>query len=150
MWAAALCCAVALQAAAQEAAPSAADPALEARVRQITAELRCLVCQNETIAESSADLARDLRAEVTRMLRAGRSEAEIQQFMTDRYGDFVRYRPPLKPSTLLLWWGPPALLAGGLLTLWAVLQRRSRLSDDCFEPDEEPDAPAGVDEGGPP
>ncbi|MCW7538569.1 cytochrome c-type biogenesis protein CcmH [Aquabacterium sp. A7-Y] len=119
-------------AAAQPSAP-VADPALERRVRDITTELRCLVCQNETVAESSAGLAQDLREEVRRLLKAGRSEEQILQHMTDRYGDFVRYRPPVQASTLLLWYGPAVLMAGGLVTLFVLLRRRERLDDDWFE-----------------
>lgn len=124
---------------AGEAAPASADPVLEARVMKLAAELRCLVCQNQTIAESHADLAVDLRNQVRDMLRAGRSEAEIKAFMTDRYGDFVLYRPPLKSSTALLWFGPALLMAIGLAVLLTVLHRRRRLDPDRFEPDPEPD-----------
>ena len=120
---------------AKEAAPVAADPALEARVTAITAELRCLVCQNQTIADSNAGLAVDLRNQVREMLRAGKSEAEILAYMTARYGDFVLYRPPLKASTALLWFGPALLVVGGLAILFVVLRRRSRMSADRFEPD---------------
>lgn len=125
---------------AKDAPPLAEDPVLEARVMRIAAELRCLVCQNQTIADSNADLAVDLRRQVRTMLREGRSQAEILQYMTDRYGDFVLYRPPVRTSTWLLWFGPFALLVGGLATLVLVLRRRARLSDDHFEPDEDADA----------
>src|SRR5436190_15803431 len=84
---------------ANDAAPAAADPALEARMTRITAELRCLVCQNQTIADSNADLAQDLRRQVREMLRKGDDDAKIIQYMTDRYGDFVLYRPPVKATT---------------------------------------------------
>jgi cytochrome c-type biogenesis protein CcmH len=126
--------------AAREAAPAAADPVLEARMLRIAEELRCLVCQNQTIADSNAELAQDLREQVRQQLQQGRSDDEILRYMTDRYGDFVLYRPPVKATTLLLWAGPGVLLVGGLLTLFIVLRRRNRLSDDRFEPDE-PDAP---------
>ena len=128
---------LAFPALAKDAPPLAEDPVLEARVMRIAAELRCLVCQNQTIADSHADLAVDLRRQVRTMLQEGRSQAEILQYMTDRYGDFVLYRPPVKTSTWLLWFGPFALLVGGLATLVLVLRRRARLSDDHFEPDEE-------------
>ena len=95
---------------AAEAQPAAADPALEARVMAVAAELRCLVCQNQTIADSNADLAVDLRRQVREMLSQGKSEREVIEYMTARYGDFVRYRPPIKSSTALLWFGPAALL----------------------------------------
>jgi cytochrome c-type biogenesis protein CcmH len=120
---------------AREAAPATADPVLEAHVMRIASELRCLVCQNETIAASHADLAVDLRNQVRDMLRQGRSDAEIMTYMTDRYGDFVRYRPPVKPTTWVLWYGPAALLVGGVAVLYLVLRRRSRLDAAAFEPD---------------
>jgi cytochrome c-type biogenesis protein CcmH len=121
---------------AKEAAPAVADPVLEARVLRISAELRCLVCQNQTIADSHADLAVDLRRQVREMLQRGESEAQIVDYMTARYGDFVLYRPPLKPTTAALWFGPPMLLVGGLLLLGIILWRRSKLAADRFDPDE--------------
>jgi cytochrome c-type biogenesis protein CcmH len=124
-------------AAAKEALPEAADPALEARMTRITAELRCLVCQNQTIADSNAGLAVDLRRETREMLRQGKSDAEIIAYMTARYGDFVLYRPPLKSTTALLWFGPAAMLALGAAGLVLVLRRRTRLSAASFEADEE-------------
>mgnify|MGYP002625973535 FL=1 len=111
-------------AAAQTARPLAADPALEAEVMRIAHELRCLVCQNETIAGSNADLAVDLRGQIREQLRAGRSEREILDFMVQRYGDFVLYRPPVTPLTWLLWGGPFVLLAVMLVALWRLLDRR--------------------------
>lgn len=122
--------------AAQEAAPASADPELEARMVRITAELRCLVCQNQTIADSSAGLAIDLKNQVREMLRRGDSDQQIIAFMTERYGDFVLYRPPLKKTTAILWFGPAVLLVGGLLILFLVLRRRSRMDPNLFEPDE--------------
>ena len=123
--------------AAKEALPEAADPALEARMTRITAELRCLVCQNQTIADSNAGLAVDLRRETREMLRQGKSDQEIIAYMTARYGDFVLYRPPLKSTTALLWFGPAAMLALGAAGLVLVLRRRTRLSAASFEADEE-------------
>jgi cytochrome c-type biogenesis protein CcmH len=120
---------------AREAVPQADDPALEARMVRIAAELRCLVCQNQTIADSNAALAVDLRKQVREQLRAGRSDTEIVDYMTARYGDFVLYRPPFKPTTLILWLGPVAMLLLGIAVLLLVLRRRSRLTDDAFEPD---------------
>jgi cytochrome c-type biogenesis protein CcmH len=111
-------------ASAQEARPMADDPALEARVLAIAAELRCLVCQNETIAASHADLAVDLRKQIRQQLQQGRSEAQILDFMVQRYGDFVLYRPPLKTSTWLLWGGPFALLVVALVVLRLNIRRR--------------------------
>src|SRR3954465_9506088 len=87
---------------AKEAEPAAADPAAEARMLRIAAELRCLVCQNQTIADSHAGLAEDLRNEVRGMIRQGQSDQQIVKYMTDRYGDFVLYRPPIKSTTWLL------------------------------------------------
>ena len=109
---------------AKEAAPAAADPALEQRVMTLAAELRCLVCQNQTIADSSAPLAEDLRNQVREKIRAGQSDAQIIDFMVERYGDFVLYRPPVKATTLLLWFGPLLLLAAGGLVLLRRLRRR--------------------------
>jgi cytochrome c-type biogenesis protein CcmH len=134
---------------AKEAAPTAADPALEARMQAIAIELRCLVCQNQTIADSNADLAVDLRNQVREMLRQGKSNREIIDYMTARYGDFVLYRPPVKGTTALLWFGPVLLLVGGIATLWLVLRRRSRRAAEDFEPDE-PDVLAGDPAAAPP
>jgi cytochrome c-type biogenesis protein CcmH len=119
----------------KEAAPVAADPVLEAKVLAIAAELRCLVCQNQTIADSNADLAVDLRKQVREMLQQGQSQAQILDYMTARYGDFVLYRPPVKSTTALLWFGPAVLLVGGLAVFLTVMVRRSRLAADRFEPD---------------
>ena len=127
--------------AAKEARPEAADPALEARMVRITSELRCLVCQNQTIADSNADLAVDLRREAREMLKQGKSDAEVVDYMTARYGDFVLYRPPLKATTLLLWFGPALMLAGGAAVLVVVLRRRSRMAAGAFEPDEDDGRP---------
>jgi cytochrome c-type biogenesis protein CcmH len=130
---------------AKEAAPEAADPALEARMVRITSELRCLVCQNQTIADSNASLAVDLRREARALIKQGKSDAEVVDYMTARYGDFVLYRPPVKPTTLLLWLGPALLLAVGGTALTLSLRRRARLADDRFEPDpvlDEPETPA--------
>jgi cytochrome c-type biogenesis protein CcmH len=120
---------------AKDAAPAVADPALEARMQAITLELRCLVCQNQTIADSNAELAVDLRNQVREMLRQGKSDREIVDYMTARYGDFVLYRPPVKSTTVLLWFGPVTFMVGGIVILWLVLRRRSRLAAEQFEPD---------------
>jgi cytochrome c-type biogenesis protein CcmH len=123
---------------AKEAQPASDDPVMEAKVMRIAAELRCLVCQNQTIADSNADLAVDLRRQVREMLARGDSERQILDYMTARYGDFVLYRPPLKSTTAVLWFAPGVLLVGGVATLLLVLRRRSRLSADRFEPDLDP------------
>lgn len=110
---------------ANDALPLSADPALEARVMAVAEELRCLVCQNETIAASQADLAVDLRKQIRIMLRQGQSEAQILDFMVARYGEFVRYRPALNAGTVLLWVGPFALLAvAGFVLMMNIRQRR--------------------------
>jgi cytochrome c-type biogenesis protein CcmH len=110
---------------AGEAAPLAADPVLEARVMRLAEELRCLVCQNQTIADSHAGLAVDLKNQIREQLGAGRSDADVLAYMVERYGDFVLYRPPLKATTLALWLGPFALLAlGAAVAVVAVRRRR--------------------------
>ena len=139
-----LLCMLACSAAAKDAAPASADPAIEARMLRIASELRCLVCQNQTIADSHADLAVDLREQVRSMLRRGDSDAQILQYMTERYGDFVLYRPPVKGTTWLLWFGPGILLLGGIATLFFVLRRRQRLGDERFEADDIDDAEEGA------
>src|SRR5574340_648388 len=113
----------------KEAAPAAQDPALEQRVTALTGELRCLVCQNQTIADSNAGLAVDLRNEVREKMKQGMSDREIIDFMVERYGDFVLYRPPFKATTLLLWLGPLILLATGLATLFFRLRRRRNAAE---------------------
>ncbi len=114
---------------AKEAAPAAADPALEQRVMTLASELRCLVCQNQTLADSNAPLAEDLRNQVREKMRQGTSDSEIVDYMVARYGDFVLYRPPLKLTTLLLWFGPLLLLAGGFLVLVRRVLRRRPAQD---------------------
>lgn len=126
-----------LVAIAQEAKPMAEDPELEKRVMKLSQELRCLVCQNETLADSRADLAVDLRNQVREQMRAGKSDQEIIAFLTERYGDFVLYNPPVKPSTYLLWFGPFVLLLAGLAFLYRfVRQRRELISDRPLSADE--------------
>jgi cytochrome c-type biogenesis protein CcmH len=124
---------------AAEAKPAVADPELERRMIEITSELRCLVCQNQTVAGSSAGLADDLREQVREMLHKGASNEEIISFMTARYGDFVLYRPPVKTTTVLLWAGPTVLMIGGVVMLIVVLRRRSRMPAEAFDPDEDDD-----------
>jgi cytochrome c-type biogenesis protein CcmH len=112
---------------AKEAAPLAEDPVVEQRLIQISTELRCLVCQNESLAGSQAELAQDLRREVRDLIKQGNSDQQVKDFLVSRYGDFVLYRPQLKPSTWLLWGGPFVLLIVGLAVLVSYLRRRSRL-----------------------
>jgi cytochrome c-type biogenesis protein CcmH len=99
----------------------------EARFKKLTLELRCLVCQNQNLADSDAQLAHDLRAEVHEMLLAGKSDDEIKQFMVERYGDFVLYRPPVQQNTYLLWLGPIVLLLIGALILRVNIKKRAAL-----------------------
>ena len=129
-------CAASLRVAA-EASPSAEDPALEARVTRVAEELRCLVCQNQTIADSNADLAKDLRREVRQMLEQGRSEAEVREFMVARYGDFILYRPPLRTSTLLLWLGPFALLCVAIWVHRRIVRDRAAPSSGPLSDEEQ-------------
>jgi cytochrome c-type biogenesis protein CcmH len=109
---------------AKEAAPAADDPAIEQRMSEIASELRCLVCQNQTILESSAPLAVDLRNDIREQLKQGKSAREIMDYMVARYGDFVLYRPPLKATTLLLWLGPLLLVLTGLVVMFRKIARR--------------------------
>jgi len=111
---------------AREAPPAADDLALERRVVKLTTDLRCLVCQNQSLADSHADLAIDLKNQVRDQMRAGRSDAEIRDYMVARYGDFVLYDPPFKLSTVLLWMGPFLFLLLGLAALGAYLRSRRR------------------------
>jgi cytochrome c-type biogenesis protein CcmH len=130
--AAALALALALSplALAADAVPTEQDPVAQSRAVKLSEQLRCLVCQNQTIAESNADLAVDLRRQVREQIAAGKSDDEIVRFMTDRYGDFVLYRPPFKAATLLLWLGPALLLVLGLWALARALRSRSRAPDE--------------------
>lgn len=113
----------------REAAPAAEDPAVEQRMMALASELRCLVCQNQTIADSNAGLAIDLKNEVREKIKQGMSDREIIDFMVARYGDFVLYRPPFKATTLFLWLGPLLLLAAGFLVLFRKLARRRTVTE---------------------
>ena len=124
LFAAVLFALVPLAADAGTAAPLAADPVLEERLMTLAGELRCLVCQNQTLAESNAELAVDLRNEIREQMRRGASDKDVIEYLVARYGDFVLYRPPLKRSTLLLWSGPGLLLLAGLGFLARTLLRR--------------------------
>jgi cytochrome c-type biogenesis protein CcmH len=105
-----------------------ADAAFDARLKHLEEELRCLVCQNQTLADSNAPLAEDLRREVRELAQQGKNDTEIKQYLVARYGDFVLYKPPVKPTTWLLWFGPFAFLVGGAL-VWLVVLRRRRGAD---------------------
>jgi len=109
---------------AEEARALADDPAIEARLVNLASDLRCLVCQNESLAGSRADLAQDLRREIRTQMKTGKSDQEVIKYLTDRYGDFVLYRPPFKPVTYLLWLAPLLFLAIGATTWFFVLKRR--------------------------
>lgn len=126
---------------ANEAAPLADDPVVEQRLLVIAEEVRCLVCQNESLAGSRADLAQDLRREIRSLIKQGKTDQEVMDFLVSRYGDYVRYRPPVKPSTWLLWGGPFVLLAGGLAAL-VLFVRRRRNTSAALSPEEQREAAA--------
>jgi len=109
-----------------EAASLADDPVVEQRLIVISEEMRCLVCQNESLAGSRSDLANDLRRELRTLIKQGKTDAEIREFMVSRYGDFVLYRPPVKPITWLLWIGPFVLMVAGVIALFVYMRRRNR------------------------
>jgi cytochrome c-type biogenesis protein CcmH len=121
---------------AKDAIPLADDPVTEQRLISISEEMRCLVCQNESLAGSRSDLANDLRREIRTLIKEGKSDDQIRNFMVERYGDFVLYRPPVKPITWLLWIGPFIILLMGIVGLLTYLRRRNDavstvvLSDD--------------------
>ena len=112
---------------AKDAQPMSDDPALEQRLQKLSQELRCLVCQNETLADSRADLAEDLRREIREQMRAGKSDKEIINFLTARYGQFILYKPQVTPTTYLLWFGPFVLLLAGLALLFKYIKQRRDL-----------------------
>jgi cytochrome c-type biogenesis protein CcmH len=116
-----------LGASAKDAAPLADDPQTEQRLISISEEMRCLVCQNESLAGSRSDLANDLRREIRTLIKEGKSDDQIRAFMVERYGDFVLYRPPVKPITWLLWIGPFVILLIGIAGLIMYLRRRNSL-----------------------
>ncbi|MCP9439663.1 MAG: cytochrome c-type biogenesis protein CcmH [Nitrospira sp.] len=122
---------------AGEAKPMGDNPAVEARLKRLAGELRCLVCQNQTLADSNAPLAEDLRREVREMIVKEMSDREIVDFLVSRYGDFVLYRPPLKTTTVLLWAGPFVLLVGGGIALAVTLRRRQKMVEKVIITDEE-------------
>lgn len=121
----------------KEAAPAAKDPVLEERVMALSENLRCLVCQNQTLADSHADLAVDLKNEIREKMRAGATDRDVIDYLVARYGDFVLYRPPVKAMTLLLWFGPLLILVLALAVLFRHLAKRRRtVADEFAEPDE--------------
>ena len=119
-------CLMASPVGAREAEPLAEDPVVEQRLVRISEDIRCLVCQNESLAGSRADLANDLRRELRKLIREGKTDAEITEFLVSRYGDFVLYRPPVKPLTWVLWFGPFLLMLAGVVLLAFTLRRRQR------------------------
>ena len=122
------------------------DPALDARLKKLEEELRCLVCQNQSLADSSAPLAEDLRREVRTLAVSGKNDAQIKEFLVARYGDFVLYDPPVKRITWLLWFGPFVGLAAGAAVWWLVARRRGKRDDDGEGDDVGgPQPPSGVD-----
>lgn len=133
---------------AKEAVPVAEDPELERRMLALSEDLRCLVCQNESLAASRADFANDLRREIREQMKADKSDKEIVDFLVARYGDFVLYRPPLKPTTLLLWTGPFIFLLGGSIMLFVYLKRRNRrVADSTLSEDQRRQAEALLEKG---
>ena len=131
-----LLCLIPLCSHAGEAQDMAKDPVLEKRMVILAEELRCLVCQNESLASSHADLAQDLRREVRELIQKGMSDQEIKDYLVKRYGDFVLYKPPVKGFTLLLWLGPFALLLGGLGVLFFQLRnRRKVMTETALSPE---------------
>jgi len=121
-----------------DAEGSSSETAVTDRIRSLTEQLRCLVCQNQTIADSNAGLAIDLRQQVVQQVKAGKTDGEIKQYMVERYGDFVLYNPPLSPNNSVLWIGPFILLALGLLLVWRSVLRRPQGSS--------PPAPTSADQ----
>ena len=109
----------------------------EQRYKDLLAELRCLVCQNQSLVDSDAELAHDLRLEVYELMAQGRDDAQIREFLVARYGDFVLYEPPIKPSTYLLWAGPFVLLALGLIMLFRTIRQRRQLQESEFSAEEQ-------------
>ena len=131
---AAALCAAAFGAFAQSAEVARPDAAVERRLKALGEELRCLVCQNQTIADSSAPLAVDLRNQLRTQIAAGKSDDDIRAYMVQRYGDFVLYRPPLRATTILLWIGPFALVAAGALIFVLVVRRRRPAQSGALSP----------------
>ncbi len=123
---------------AKEATPIGSDPVLQARMMKLAEVLRCLVCQNQTIADSHAELAEDLRKQILDMMRQGKSDDEIMDYMVARYGDFVLYRPPMKARTVLLWAGPGLLVVLGATLVYRAARRRNQqaIEDEVLDADQ--------------
>lgn len=121
--------ALGLPAFAAEAEPNADDPVIEQRLINLASDLRCLVCQNESLAGSHAELAEDLRKEIRAQMRLGKNDREVLEYLTDRYGDYVLYQPPFKPVTYLLWLGPLLFLLLGLGAWYSAMKKRRTLEE---------------------
>ncbi|MGH8028586.1 MAG: cytochrome c-type biogenesis protein [Arenimonas sp.] len=117
------------------------DAAEETRFRNLAAELRCVMCQNQSLADSDAPIAHDLRRQVLELMRAGRTDAQVKQYLVERYSEFVLYEPPVRPLTWLLWFGPLLLLAGGGLLIATVVRRRARALPVAGSAPSNPDEP---------
>lgn len=127
---------IAVVAQAIDTAPAFQDPAQQARYERLASELRCLQCRSESIADSNASLAEDLRRQLRELIAAGRSDQQIMRYMTDRYGDYVLFRPPLKSNTWLLWLAPGLLVLIGGIAAAVVIARKSHLPDDDLPQDD--------------
>ncbi|HMN43994.1 MAG TPA: cytochrome c-type biogenesis protein CcmH [Povalibacter sp.] len=121
---------------AMDTAPAFDDPAQQARYEHLARELRCLQCRSETIADSSVSLAADLRRQLRELIATGKSDDEIKTYMTDRYGDYILYRPPVKSNTWLLWAAPVLLVLIGIIAAFVVISRKSKLPDDDLPADD--------------
>ena len=132
---------------AKEAPTVAADPLLEKRAMVLAEELRCLVCQNQSLADSNAELAIDLKRQIREQVKAGKSDSQVIDYMVERYGDFVLYRPPFKASTAVLWVGPFLLLLAAVIGLFVTLARRRRTAEDRALSDDELARAASLLEG---
>ena len=128
------------------AASAAADEALDTRLKALENELRCLVCQNQTLADSNAPLAQDLRREVRELATGGKSDDEIRAYLVARYGDFVLYKPPVKSTTYVLWFAPFLLLVSGAAAWWVLVRRRARVRANAESPPSDAAARALLDD----
>lgn len=134
----ALCCCLPLLGQAKEAEFANGDPVMNQRVMEISAELRCLVCQGQSLADSHSDFAVDMRNQIQEMMEAGKSNREVINFLVERYGETIRYRPTLNATTALLWFGPALLLATGIGVLYFnVLRRKKQIQDQPLSAEEQ-------------